>query len=293
MTRSPDAPRWTPAGALRLAFRLALSGLALWLVSRRVDLREAAGLWPSMRWAWLVPGFAALVASHGLSAERARGLWRAAGLDLPFGYAVRLYWAGMFYSLFLPGGVGGDGYKVWVLKRHTDADWGPLLQAGLLDRGAGVAAIAWACTAMALFLLGPPAPWPAVLAAGLALSVPAWAWGMHWVFPRFRRVTWSLAGLSLAKQGLQATSALCLVAALGFTPNGGYALAFLLSSLALLLPISVGGMGARELALSFVPPTFGVEEEVAVSMSLLFFLLNTAFSLGGAAVRTLPVERRA
>lgn len=293
MTRNPDAPRWTPGSVLRLAFRLALSALALWLVGRRVDLREAAGLWTSLHGGWLALSALALVASHGLSAERARGLWRAAGLDLPFGYAFRLYWAGMFYSLFLPGGVGGDGYKVWVLKRHTDADWGPLLQAGLLDRGGGVAAIGWACAAMALPLLDPPAPWPAALAAGLALSVPAWALGMRWVFPRFRRVTWPLAGLSLAKQGLQAASALCLVAALGIAPNGGYALAFLLSSLALLLPISVGGMGARELALSFVPPAFGVDEEVAVSMSLLFFLLNTAFSLGGAAVRTLPVERRA
>jgi hypothetical protein len=295
---------FTWRNGLRLGFRVVLSALALYLASRKVDFAEAFGWWQGLvrspsGW-WLIPATAALLLSHGLSAERARQLWRCADLPLRYGYALRLYLAGMFYSLFLPGGVGGDGYKVFILKRHTKVAWKPLLQAGLLDRGGGVLAILTWCAAMALAVLVLPAALRWILIAGLAFGVPLYLLGMRWVFPRFWPARFSLFGLSLAKQGLQALSAVALVAAFVGTGStqtaleagwpASYATAFLLSSLALLLPISVGGVGARELMLGYLPAGFGINEELAVAMSLLFFLLNTAVSLTGILVRVVPVD---
>jgi len=30
---------------------------------------------------------------------------------------LKLYWLGMYYNLFLPGSIGGDAYKVLLLKK--------------------------------------------------------------------------------------------------------------------------------------------------------------------------------
>ncbi len=305
------------ANMLRLVLRMALSALALYLASRKVDFAEAFAWWRGLLrsptgW-WLLPALVALLLSHGLSAERARRLWRCAGLHLRYGYALRLYLAGMFYSLFLPGGVGGDGYKVYILKRNTNVEWKPLLQAGLLDRGAGVLAILTWCSVMALAVLKLPQGLAWTLGACLVLGVPVYLVGIRWIFPRFWPARFNMLGLSLAKQGLQALCAVALVAAfigaapaensLGTDPAlaltasvlppgwpAAYATAFLLSSLALLLPISVGGVGARELMLGYLPAGFGINEELAVAMSLLFFLLNTGVSLAGILVRVLPAD---
>ncbi len=52
-------------------------------------------------------------------------------------YNLRLYYTGMFYNLFLPGGVGGDVYKVMVLKKR-ELSILSATKATLLDRVTGL-----------------------------------------------------------------------------------------------------------------------------------------------------------
>lgn len=54
---------------------------------------------------------------------------------------LKLYALGMFYNLFLPGGSGGDGYKVYLLRKLYKAPVKHLLSAVLLDRINGVAVV--------------------------------------------------------------------------------------------------------------------------------------------------------
>jgi len=53
-------------------------------------------------------------------------------------YALKLYYIGMFYNLFLPGGVGGDGYKIYLLKKSHNIKVSTLITATLLDRLSGL-----------------------------------------------------------------------------------------------------------------------------------------------------------
>jgi hypothetical protein len=275
---------WTGKTA-RLLLRVVLSVLALWLVSRRVDLREALVLMGQLHPGWVALGVGAFACSHLASSERSRWLWSAAGAPLTRLEAWRLYWLGAFYSLFLPGGVGGDGYKVYALKRYGGVSLGALVKAGLLDRGFGVAVILWLSMGLALFVLPLPKTWILLVYAALLLFFPLIWLGMRLFFRSFLPVFGQAVGYSVVKQVLQAFAAICLLLATGTAYHPAYPLAFLLSSLALLLPISVGGMGARELVLSYLPPEFPINEEAAVAMSLLFFLLNALFSLAGAMAK--------
>jgi uncharacterized membrane protein YbhN (UPF0104 family) len=96
--------------------------------------------------------------------------------------------------------------------------------------------------------------------------------------------------LSHAKQLLQVASAAFLLLALGQPAHPAYLLLFLVSSLAVVLPITIGGIGARELAVVYIGAWFPIEEEIMVAMTLLFFLITAIASLMGAAIKSLPVE---
>jgi len=52
------------------------------------------------------------------------------------------YYIGMFYNLFLPGSVGGDAYKVFLLHEQGVGRTKPLILATLLDRLSGLAMLA-------------------------------------------------------------------------------------------------------------------------------------------------------
>jgi glycosyltransferase 2 family protein len=38
-------------------------------------------------------------------------------VNIPEKHIIQLYLLGIYYNLFLPGGIGGDGYKIYLLKQ--------------------------------------------------------------------------------------------------------------------------------------------------------------------------------
>ncbi len=54
---------------------------------------------------------------------------------------LQLYLLGMFYNLFLPGGIGGDGYKIYLLQKNYQTGTKRILGAVLSDRISGMVAL--------------------------------------------------------------------------------------------------------------------------------------------------------
>lgn len=277
---------------LKAGARMVLSALALYLVWTRIDGEETMGRVLGVDPLWILPAAVAYVLSHLASSLRIQRLWDRVPARLTFRFVVRLYWMAMFYSLFLPGGIAGDGYKVWILKRHADLPLGRLVRAGVLDRLGGLAAMAWLGGVVAVVFLPwkPPASTLGVVALIVALPV-CWL-AVRIFFRPFLPAFASLSVLSLAKQVLQATSAACLLVGMGDPFHMAYPLIFLLSSFALIVPIFYGGAGAREAATLGLAGALPVVEEAAVAMAFAFFLLSAIGSLAGILVKVLPVEFR-
>ena len=113
---TPAAPAWRRA--LPLLAKLAFMAGALWLVARHLDLPALARTLRHARPGWLVVAVALFVASKLIASVRLNRFFQAIDLNISESYNLRLYWLGMFYNLFLPGGIGGDGYKVYLLGRQ-------------------------------------------------------------------------------------------------------------------------------------------------------------------------------
>ncbi|MGY6558605.1 MAG: lysylphosphatidylglycerol synthase transmembrane domain-containing protein [Nitritalea sp.] len=273
--------------AFKLILKLALTALALYLVFRKIDTAALGGLLRQLHPGYLLLAWLLFIASKVLTAFRLHDYYRA--LQIPINRAdnLRLYAIGMFYNLFLPGGIGGDGYKVYLLKKSGQTSLRHLLQATLLDRLGGLVAIFGLLFLLGFGLLEPlsrllPAT-PYLLGAGALLLLPLWYGAHRLFFIPFIGSFWSANAYSFGGQIAQLGSVYALLLALGI-PDGHlpYQFVFLLSSMVAVLPLTIGGVGARELVFIYSPDYLAIDTPVAVAFSLLFFLLSALTSLSGA-----------
>ncbi|MEP0712640.1 MAG: lysylphosphatidylglycerol synthase domain-containing protein, partial [Algoriphagus sp.] len=57
-----------------------------------------------------------------------------------------------------------------------------------------------------------------------------------------------------------------------------------LSSIVAVLPLTIGGVGARELVFVYAHTYAGIDEATAVAFSLIFFLITAMVSLTGSMI---------
>ncbi len=107
----------TAKSALKFLVKIALSALAIYLVFSKIELGEVWSLVRQSNPFYLITAFLFFNLSKFISAKRLLALFRAIGVSISGNYNLRLYYVCLFYTLFLPGGLGGDGYKTFHLNK--------------------------------------------------------------------------------------------------------------------------------------------------------------------------------
>jgi uncharacterized membrane protein YbhN (UPF0104 family) len=265
----------------KLLLKLSIGGVALAYVLYKIDLAEAGQVLARIR---VLPFLAAIlffIASKLASAYRQRTLLNDLGIGIGLKSNAKLYWKGMFYNFFLPGGISGDGYKVVFLARKFTQSNKSIFLAILYDRIYGVVALFAFLFAFFYFLpLFPelrPYAW-----AGIPL-VLLLAWFFTKILsPQHLRSFLSVVASSFTVQLLQLACCLLLLAALRVgSDQMVYLFIFLVSSLVAVLPLTIGGMGAREITFYYFAGILHLEPNTSVMVSLLFFLISLASSVPG------------
>ena len=259
-----------------------ISACLVVFVFRHLDLSQVEALaFHPQRAPMLVAAFIAFNLSKTVGALRLNRYQRHAGIYISEGENLRLYYAGMFLNLFLPGGIGGDAYKILVLHRSHALPLRTLIRTTLADRVSGILALLFI---LCLFLPMLPLAWDASTAfvfavSALAAVIAAFVFGHQWLFKLDLQVLASVFALGLAVQCLQLICMGMLLLYLG-TPALhyiAYLAIFLVSSVAAVLPLSIGGLGIREATFLFGVNLFHLDPTYGVIASSCFFLV-TAFS---------------
>lgn len=276
---------------LRTILKTGVSLGALAFVFSKIDL---GGTWQTIKGVqplWLAIAVVLYALSQAVSSERVRGVLAAVPVKIDWRVNMRLYWLGMFYNFFLPGGVGGDGYKVYWLHKRYATPVKPAVFALVGDRLSGLGAIVVYTLAYAAFRSG--------LAESVGLRgvssteqlwilslIPVGVWA-YWMFFRLFQKNLAKAAMralavSLLVQGLQMCTAASILEGLAAGGLlGDYLFLFLLSSIASAVPVTIGGVGAREMAFMIGSRYLGVDPNCAVSLSLLFYAVSLLCSLPG------------
>jgi hypothetical protein len=279
---STGPPSKPTAKRLLIAFlKLCISGAALYIVFRNIDTRQVLELYRESDLWLIVLSCLCFIASKAVSAVRLNLFLRVVGLNLPGLDNLKLYLLGMFYNIFLPGGISGDGYKVWLLQKQYRTGTAKLIGAVLVDRVSGV---------VALYILG------VLLVPFMHIRVPYQAWILLsaplalfalYLFLRLSyRFFLSIFGITslyaAAVQMMQLISAWLLFKSLGGEGVGvEYMVLFLASSVVAIIPFTIGGAGARELTFLYGATLVGAEMNLAVGISFLFYLITLLVSFTG------------
>jgi uncharacterized membrane protein YbhN (UPF0104 family) len=271
---------------LKTVVKIAVSALALYLVYRKIDVDEMLLVLKSANLLWLILAFLLFNTSQAVSAKRLQIFFGAIGIYFSYKYNLLLYYLGMFYNLFLPGGIGGDGYKVFLLNKVYKKSVKSLISTLLQDRINGLVGLLFL---MALLLLsGVPtgyAFYGNLMIAGIFGGIVVYYFLIRLLFKNYQKIIIPSFLLSFIIQALQLMAALCLFLSLGLTDNYLiYLQLFLISSIVSVIPITIGGIGARELVFVYGSSMFAIDENLAVAFSLLFFLTTAISALMGAFI---------
>ncbi len=298
-------PRWR-----RFLVRVGISGAILAGLFTYLP-REA--LWASLgrisvfQWGIGLVGF---MGGHLLGIFKWQVILRVTGVQLRWADAARCYCAGLFANLCLPSLVGGDVLRAGLAMRITGRKEAvvvgslldrfiDILALGVLVTGAGLVApralgahvgavlavVASGVGAVILVTLllvrsRPPTRWSGrarrqIARARLALRAVT------------RRMTITSAGLGLAVgvQGLFVLLNAFLGLSIGLSaPLRVWFLTWPLAKLAALAPVSLGGLGVREIAFAGLLQPFGIPFPLAVAQSLLWETILVAGGLSAGLI---------
>jgi len=265
---------------LKVAVKLLFSFLILYFVFQKIEIENVLLILKEANIFYMIFAIGAFLLSQLISSLRLDHFWKSIGVQITKKYNWQLYLLGMYYNMLLPGGIGGDGYKIYSLNKQYETSKKSLFEALLFDRLIGLLGLfCLLCLGLSLINL---IPWTKFL---FLLIIPAIAF-YYFIYKKwFAYFLPTLAptfGLSLVIQLLQVLSAYMILTSLHVTGSIlNYLSVFLLSSIAAVVPITFGGAGARELTFLYCAPYFGIEANIAVSMSLVFYMISLLVSLTG------------
>jgi len=267
--------------AFKLLLKLAVTILCFWYISTKIDFSEAWHAFTKANWFYLSAALLFFLLSKILSAIRLNIYFKNIGLHLPVEQNLRLYWLGMFYNLFLPGAISGDAYKVVLLHRRYGNPYKKLSAAVLLDRFSGVLALGvilalyGVVVLKSLFL-------QLFFAAGALAAIAIFYLAVKKLFPYFIPGFWSTFSWGLGVQVSQVVCIYLILYSIGLAPQPEWIFIFLLSAVVSILPISLGGgLGTREVVFAEGARYFGLNPQLGIVVSLLFYLLTVLGSMWG------------
>ncbi len=274
---------------LKFFLKILLTGVAVYLVITKIDTRETWQVIKEAHKGYLFLAWLLFVLSKIFSAFRLNVYFRDIGVFISELKNLKLYGIGMFYNLFLPGGIGGDGYKVYLLNKTHDSSVKQLVNAVLLDRGNGLAVLLFLMFGLMVFMdfdWPLPLSFPLVGVLGMIAIPPGLMLVMRLFFPAFMGSILPTTGYSFLNQVIQLFSAFFILLSLGIQEQYlEYLFVFLVSSTVSVLPLTIGGVGARELVFVLAHDYVQIDKNAAVAFSLLFFVITAFTSFSGAFLK--------
>lgn len=310
---------------LKNLLRIGLSLITLALLLKSVGWEEILAILQAVDLRMLVVAWGLFLVGVVLRTFRWRTLLQGLGITPPFSQLLYLYLVGGFFNAFLPTGFGGDVVRVVELAQGEENT--AALGTVLLDRLTGILSLLALGLIVLLFTSGlePWLVWIVILISGGGLFG-----GFLLLEGRLlRRITARLPkALSLAGEGTLARIYAAVTGcgsraiwnALGLStlfnllnivvywlcglavgiPTGlsFYFVAVPLLSLALLMPISVGGLGVRDWVAQPLFASVGIAAEQAAGMTLLVYVVTAAAGMVGgilylgSALRNLAQQQK-
>ncbi|NNK11084.1 MAG: flippase-like domain-containing protein [Flavobacteriaceae bacterium] len=263
--------------------KIVVSAALLYFIFTKIPFKAVWSELQTVRPLYLLGALLLFVFSKVAAAFRLNLYFHKIDIPLSTKTNLRLYLLGMFYNLFLPGGIGGDAYKGYYLKQHFEVKTKRVVAVLLLDRLSGLLLLFVLACALAMTL---EAEEISTFRWLFALCIPLSIFVFRALYAKFFSyvlgVFWKTNLLSALVQLAQLGTVLFILGALEIeVATSEYLFIFLISSIVSVIPLTIGGIGSRELVFLYGALWLGLEEERSIGISMLFFLITALVSLAG------------
>lgn len=274
---------------IKILVQFLVTGLALYLVLTKTDMEKLFNIIRKASPWYLLLALGLFNVSKIINAIRLNRFFRTIGIELSSIYSLKLYYLGMFYNLFLPGGIGGDGYKIYILRKNHNIRAINVFHAVIWDRLSGIFALAvLACILLLFSSFTEKLPHLSIYAWISIIAIYPLSYLLNRLFYKqflgnFAITTWE----SMLIQVTQVISAFCILKAISPAHQAtDYLAIFLVSSIATILPITVGGAGAREVTFYYMLDFIDLETSTGIALSLIFFAISALSAFAGILGKT-------
>lgn len=274
---------------LKVLLKLLISVALLYFVYQKINFEDLKTTYKASNPVYLFIGSLFFIGSQLLSSYRLNYIFHKSNYPLSHSSNLKLYFIGMFYNFFIPGGIGGDAYKVYLLNKRFGWKLKTITQNVLIDRLIGLVAIFFIASILAGHLFFEEI-WFLILGIVGAILVYIVS---KWILKIFIK---ELDGIYLRSflfsLGIQILQILCIyfiLISIGIESNAlSYFLVFLISSV--LSVVSFSGFGAREFVFLQAAIYLGTDSAMATSIGLTFNIITAIVSLLGVFFLVKKIE---
>jgi uncharacterized protein (TIRG00374 family) len=312
------------------AVKIVVSTALMIFLLRRISVNELVRVVSAIDASTFLAGVGCFFLSNLLGSFQWHQLLAASGVTLRFSQTFRFYFVGLFFNNFLPANIGGDAVKVYDVTRIGSSVY-QVIAVTLLDRLLGIFSLCLLAAVATIYLAQTDGagPYGLYLVVFIACMIPAL--GFYFFKPLGnllrRMVTFirplsldtrissvldylgefkgrkplvvRLVGLSLVIQTLRVLTHVLIGLSLGITLNFTVLAQFFvfvpLLSLAMIPPITINGLGVRELLGIILFANAGLGEADAFTMEFLTYVVSVLVSFVGLLFflsRRTPVQER-
>lgn len=266
---------------LKVLLKLLISVALLYFVYQKINFEDLKTTYQSSKPSYLLIGSLFFIASQLLSSFRLNYIFHRSNFPLSQSSNLKLYFIGMFYNFFIPGGIGGDAYKVYLLNKRFDWKLKTITQNVLIDRLIGLVAIFSIASILSAHLFFEDS-W--ILLLGIFIAMMIYFVSqliLKFFIKELDRIYHIAFVYSLGIQLLQVLCVYFILLAIGIESNAmSYFLVFLISSV--LSVVSFSGFGAREFVFLQAAIYLRTDAAMATSIGLTFNIITAVVSLLGA-----------
>ncbi|MEJ1223427.1 lysylphosphatidylglycerol synthase transmembrane domain-containing protein [Sediminicola sp. 1XM1-17] len=265
------------------ALKICISAVLIYFIFSKISFGEVVQTMKRTQPLYLLMAVLAFILSKVISSYRLNLYFHELQIFLTQKSNLKLYLLGMFYNLFLPGGIGGDAYKGYLIKKKFEVETKKVVSVLVLDRLSGMLLLFIYACALALFLNQEDIPYLGIVAViGSILSVVVFWLLNKRFFPFVLPVFWRSFGYSSLVQLFQLISAFLILKALHLENDTiSYLFIFLISSIVSVLPLTIGGIGSREVTFFYGAAWLALDQNASIGISMVFFLITAFISLMG------------
>lgn len=265
------------------ALKIIVSAALIYFIFTKINLEDVVSTLKRSNPFYLILGVLLVVFSKVMAAFRLNLYFHEIGVKITQSSNLKLYLLGMFYNLFLPGGIGGDAYKGYVIQKEYKSGTKKVVSVLLLDRLSGMLLIfIYACIFSLLIKNGFFNDFNWLIVLAIPLSIVTF-WLLHKkFFPYTLPIFWKSVGYSALVQLSQLVCILCILKSLSIDmATFEYLFVFLVSSIVSVIPLTIGGIGSREVTFLYGAKWLGLDASMSISISFVFFLITALISLFG------------